>query len=347
MSKRNVTSGEANFWGMARSFLHDYIPKIRGLSPKTVEAYRISMECFLAFLEEGYEISGSRVSFDCFEQQMLKKWVAWMKESRRYSPKTIGLRITSIKSFLRFCSREDVSLGHLYETIKAIGTPQIPQKPIEYLEEECLVMLLAAYDGRNQKSRRNRALLIMLYETAARVSEVANATVGDISLAKPAHITLLGKGGKTRVVPIGDKTKEHLLVYLDEFHRGALHRDCARPLFYSNHAGEPTALSVDTISRILKKAGDLARAQYPSMPKNLYCHLLRKTKAMDLYKAGVPLPLIMQLLGHESMSTTSSFYAFATLDMMREAMEAAAPMALGKADDWMSDEKMEALYCLR
>jgi len=67
---------------------------------------------------------------------------------------------------------------------------------------------------------------------------------------------------------------------------------------------------------------------------------------MDLYKSGVPLPFIMQLLGHESMSTTSSFYAFATLEMMSEAINKSAPTVDGNKKLWKSMDAKRFFYTL-
>lgn len=347
MAKRDAETGEADFWGMARSFLHSYCPKVRGLFYKTVEAYRISLESFVAYIGEADGASGADVAFDLVDRGHLKGWVEWMSGERKYSPKAVGLRLTAMRSFLSFCAAEDVTLQAVCQAAKAVKGPTPPKKRIEYLEDDELAAVLAASGGATAKSRRNRAMLVMLYESAARVSELTGMAVGDLALSDPARVTLTGKGGKSRVVPIGDKCAAHMREYIGEFHPGRK-PDPARPLFYSLHGGVPCALSPDAVSRVLKQAAGRAREKCPTVPEGIHCHMMRKTRAMALYKAGVPLPLVMQLLGHESMSTTSTFaFAFATVDMMTRAIADAAPAIVSESTGWLTEERKAALYSLR
>lgn len=342
--KRSAATGGPDFYTFARGFLHSYMPTVRRLSPKTIEAYRISLECFITYLTEVQHVQRRAVGFDHFDRAHLKAWMAWQTDKRRYAPRTVTLRISAIKAFLAYAAAEDIALMALAQAAKTLKPPAAPRKPIEYLTEAETRAVLAAFAGRTAKSRRNRMLLILLYDTAARVGEITALNVADLSLARPGHVSLTGKGNKTRVVPIGEKTIEHLRVYLAEFHPNAARNTANRPVFYSSRAGKPAALSADTVTAVLKQAAATARETCPTVPAAIHCHMLRKTKAMDLYQQGIPLPIIMRLLGHENMTTTAAFYAFATIDMMRTAINTATPTPTGPA---LAADTLDALYSLR
>jgi len=345
--RRHPATDAPNFYSFARDYLHGYMPTVQGLSPKTIQAYRISLECFLSYLTQIEHVDRARVDFEHLERPHLKGWLAWMNQQRHYAPRTIALRLSAIKAFLAFCSQEDVTLVALSQAANALRAPAHPRTPIEYLTARETRAVLAAFTGATAKSRRNRMLLILLYDTAARVSEITDLTLQDLHLATPAHLTLTGKRNKTRTVPITVKTAEHLQIYLTEFHPNTAALPATRPVFYSLHDGQPTRLSTDTVAAVLAAAARTARTVCPSVPEHVHCHMLRKTKAMDLYQQGIPLPIIMRLLGHENSSTTTAFYAFATLDMMREAVNAATPAINTPTAQPLTEETIQALYSLQ
>jgi integrase/recombinase XerD len=342
--RRDPATGAPDFFSYARDYLHVYMPRVRAMSPKTIEAYRISLECFLGYLDQAGHVPREHVSFDYFDRPHLKAWLAWMTDQQGYAPKTVTLRLSAVKAFLAYAAREDITLMALSQAARALKVPAQPRKPVDYLAPPQIRAILAAQTA---KSRRNRMLLILLYDTAARVSEITSLTLGDLRLDEPGHLTLTGKRNKTRVVPLTGKTISHLRVYLAEFHSGAARLPATRPLFYCIRDRQPAPLSADTVSAVLKQAAQSARHECPSIPASIHCHLLRKTKAMDLYQQGIPLPVIMRMLGHENTSTTSAFYAFATLDMMRQAITKATPAIDIPVTQPLTEDKLKALYSLR
>ena len=82
------------------------------------------------------------------------------------------------------------------------------------------------------------------------------------------------------------------------------------------------------------------------MPEHPHCHMIRKTRAMDLYKNGMPLAHIQQLLGHENMSTTSGFYAFATIETLSKSMAAANMESNGAGKKWDDRGILAKIYSL-
>jgi site-specific recombinase XerD len=333
---------EPSFWRLARGFLHDHCAVQRRLSPNTIDAYKTGLECFLAYLGT-CGVARPGVVFAHFGRARFKGWVKWMLEDKRLAPKTVELRLTALKAFLKYAAAEELALGAVFEEAAGVKPPKIPKKPVEHLPKAATRAILAAFDGRDAKSRRNRAMLVFLYDSAARVSELAGARVGDLDLGGTPSVALRGKGGKVRTTPLMTKTADHLRVYLAEFHPGGAPD---QPLFHSIKNGRPGALSADTVQGVLKRAAAAARESCPEVPDRVWCHLIRKTRAMDLYQQGVPLALIMQMLGHESMATTSAFYAFATQDMMAEAIAKATPPILDEPAKWKDQAVIDALYRL-
>ena len=330
------------FWTMVRSYLHDYMPAIRGLSDKTIETYKQSLKTYLRFLREEKGLEDEDVSFEAFARDNVKEFVVWLK-GQGASARTVNLRITSIRSFLKYCGQEDFELRGIYESVCQSQKLKEEKHPILYLQPEATAAILSAYDAKSKKHRRNRMMLILLYDTGARVQELADLDIESLHIDAPnPFVTIIGKGRKRRNVPIMKKTVAHLELYLREFHPSGR----PAPLFYSMREGIPHRLSTDSISLVVGTAAAMARETCGAVPENVHCHLFRKTKAMDLYKNGVPLPFIMQLLGHESMSTTSGFYAFATLEMMSEAINKSAPNIGGTEKLWKSKDAKQFLYTL-
>lgn len=336
-----------DFWQYARSFLHTYLPKVRNLSQNTIDSYKQSISYYIDYLEIQIGIERQDITFDHLNRKHVKNYLVWMNEVKNLAAKTCNLRLTALKSFMEYCSEEDITLVAIYNDVRSVHGLKEHKKSVLYMTNEAIEALLKTPKTDTKKGRRNRMMFIMLYDTAARARELADLTLRDLHIVnvKMPFITLTGKGNKSRNVPLMEKTVAHLNRYLQEFHPHP-RIDGGDPLFYSMRDGKPHALSTDSINLLLGKYANQARMICPEIPEYVHCHLIRKTRAMTLYRQGMPLTVIMEMLGHESLSTTSNFYAFATLDMIHEAMKKTSPEAIEEAPLWKGKDIKKLLYSL-
>lgn len=334
------------FWDTARNFLHQYLPEVRHVSINTTASYRQSLNCYIDYLEKVRGIKRQKMTFEDFQRESIKGYLIWMKDVKNLSAKTCNLRVTAIRSFLEYATDEDAELMAIYNSACTIKGLKEEKKAIEYLERKAMVALLQTPDTTTNKGKRNRMLLILLYDTAARVQEIVDIRLCDLHLeVQTPFVTLHGKGNKWRTVPLMEKAVLHLRQYLSEFHR-EINTNADNPLFYSVRDARPHKLSTDTVEKMLKKYALLAQETCFEMPLNVHCHMIRKTRAMDLYQEGVPLVHIMQLLGHENISTTSGFYAFATLETLNQSLRKVNTDLNEREPLWKTAESMELLYRL-
>lgn len=345
-----VKTESLKFYQMVRDFLTVYLPKQKASSTNTIKAYRESLNLLLEYLKEEENLPLMDVSFDRITRKTVEDYLDWLEENRKCSISTRNHRLSSIRSFYKYAGNRDLSVIAYtleFENIpikKAIKTQQL-----KYFEQDALKAILAQPDTCTRKGIRDLFFMILMYDTAGRNQEVLNLKVSDIHLStKEFHAVLSGKGKKIRIVPLMQRTIDHYNNYIRLFHDGKVTDDF---LFYVEQKGKRQAMSADNVAKFMKQYGKTARDQCNKVPKGLHPHMFRHSRAMHLYRGGMPLALLSEWLGHAQLETTK-IYAYADTQMKREAIEKATsslnPLSQDhKVTSWQNDDELiKRLYGL-
>jgi len=314
-----------------RRFLIDHMAGLRGCSPNTISSYRDTFKLLICYLRDERQVPPERLTLEHIDVTAITAFLAWLRAERHNSPSTCNQRLAAISSFYRWLQTQDPARMACCQDILQIPSSKHDQPTIAHLTVEQTRQLLALPDRSTRQGRRDATLLATLYDTAARVQELADLTVRDIRL-ETAIVALTGKGRKTRHVPIDPNTTALLAAYLAERHLDQPGReDC--PVFFNQHH---TKLSRGGITWILHKYQ--AKAADPALTDaQLHPHVLRHSRAMHLYDAGVPLPYIRDILGHVDLSTTE-IYARASTEAKRKALEAVYDQVVSaELTEWNQD----------
>ncbi|GEM_PF-1069913 len=225
------------------------------------------------------------------------------------SPTRTGISRGQLSCFRRPVNVSKNSQG---SSLPALPEKRFEQSLVEYLTKEQMQSLLDAPDTSSRIGRRDCVLLMLMYNTGARVSEIADLRVGDLRPESGGSVHFHGKGRKQRSVPLWRKTVQLLRKWLEETASSA-----DKPLLPNSRGGFMTRAGV---AQRLSQAVATAAAQNPTLRKShISPHTIRHTTAMHLLQSGVDLSTIAMWLGHESIQTTHQ-YLEADLESKRKAL---------------------------
>lgn len=315
---------DAKLFKLIREYFTEYLPKQHKCRPNTIRAYQGSIELLLDFIKNKNNIHLTDVSFDMLNHKIVIEFLDWLETERSASVATRNLRLAAIRAFMSFVADCEPSLLYKAGEISKIKAIERGAKPVvKYLSEAAIKAVLARPDNKTEIGLRDRLLLIMLYDTAARIQEVLDIKLNDLRLGGTPTVTLLGKNGIPRKVALMEATVKHLCYYLSVFHPN-IDFYASDYLFYVKLRNGNKRMTEDNARRRVRYYGNEARLNCPEIPKDIHPHLFRHSRAMHLYQHGMPLTLISQWLGHSEVETTL-IYAHADTEMKRKAIEAATP----------------------
>jgi integrase/recombinase XerD len=301
-----------------QAFFTEYLVQQRRLSPQTILSCRDTFRLWLTFLRHHTGVEPAALRMADVDAPVVLCFLDYLEQERSNSVRSRNIRLAALRAFFRFVAlRDPASLG-IVTRVLAIPVKRTDQKLIGYLTRPEIQALLTAPDRATWVGRRNHALLVTLYNSGARVSEITTLKQGQIRFAEHTCVQLIGKGRKERTIPLWADTARLLRGWFQELGEDPTH------VAFPSARGTP--LSRDGVDYLLKQTVQRAVAACPSLAtKSISPHVIRHTTAMHLLQAGVDMATMALWLGHESIETTH-MYLQADLAMKEKALKKLEPI---------------------
>lgn len=280
-----------NFTKYLNLFFNDYLTLQLNCSSNTLKSYKYTFKLLLNYLINNKGIKLKDIDFKVLTKDNIKDFLNYIENNKKCSINTRNQRLAAIKSFFQYVSIENIEYLNETQDVLNIKMKKTIKKEMDYFSLKELEEFYNNIKTNTRKERRNYVLLVLLYDSAARLEELLNVKVMDVRLDNQPSITLLGKGKKIRCVPIMDKTKEIVIQYINE------NKLTNSSYLFSNSKGEK--LNSRTIQIMINK--------YNKTNKNISPHSFRRSRAIHLLEAGVDMIYIRDLLDHISITTTERY----------------------------------------
>lgn len=287
----------------------------RNVSPETIKSYRDTFRLYLRYIEKHLNVTSTKISMAQFDADHILGFLSYLDKERGNKPKTINSRLAALHSFIKFLNFEMPEYSGLLNRSLMVPFRKVEKRQMEFLTEDEFSALKNACESGTPLGCRDMLMLLLLYNTGVRVSELVGLKLSDINIDtqnSTAYIRIHGKGRKDRHVPLWKSTAKYLSGYIRDYDRndGRLFINCT--------AGDLTRSGVRYRLNCLQKK---AAKTTPSLAKkSITPHAFRHTTALRMLQSGVDISTIAIWFGHESIITTHK-YMEADMEMKRKTLE--------------------------
>ncbi len=282
----------------------DHLRVERALSKNTLEAYARDLR---ALVEHTGEVAPGAIDAGVIAELLVAN------VRRGFGARSSARQLSALRGFFRFLVKERAIAG---DPTKLVDRPRLSRKLPKVLSFEEIERLLAMPDCTKPRGLRDAAMIHLMYASGLRVSELVALKLGDLD-TKTGLVSALGKGGKRRLVPVGEAALEHVDAYLREA-RPTVARPGDNTLFVSPRGGPLTRAGFWKLLKAYARAAGIATPISP--------HKLRHSFATHLLRNGADLRAVQAMLGHADLGTTE-IYTRVAPDHVRAAHARAHPRA--------------------
>jgi len=257
-------SGGLTFFDGIRKFLCEYLPNQRNASQHTIRAYRTSLRMFLEHGAKRRDCRLRDLTFEDVSRESVASFLDGLESSGRCCVRTRNLRLNALRSFMSYCGTAEIDNVGVWNRLNAIPFKKAADSgPVKFASEKAIAAILASPSSKTSQGRRDRTMLTVLYDTGARVQELVDIGTDDLNLTDNPSVTLRGKGRKSRIVPLMNRTVIMLKRYLNEFHSDTS-SSCTN-LFYATGRRGRRRMTEDNVRVLVAKYGKAARAGCPEV----------------------------------------------------------------------------------
>jgi site-specific recombinase XerD len=283
---------------LLHSYFLDHLIAVKGLRPGSVRSYRDTIRLLLVFLATQKRCKITRLTLEDLTLERILAFLRHLEEDRGNHIRTRNQRLAAIHSLFEYIAARSPEMLAVCQQIAAIPIKRVAPAETHFLERDEVQALLRRMPNNGRLALRDRALILFLYNTGARVQEAADLRVENLNLTEHPTVRLHGKGDKWRTCPLWQQTARTLTTLLAS---QDLPPTPQSAVFTAN--GRP--LTRSGIYKIVRRHG--TTLDDPRTDRRVTPHTFRHTSAVHMLEAGIEVNVIREWLGHVDITTTNRY----------------------------------------